>query len=227
MQLEKLNISKKLSGNYFYFAADSRYFDLYGKALALSLKKNATWSLIHVHLYNPTPEQENWCSCKDISYTQERIDANHPEFRTLCACIRFIRIPEIFKNEARIISFDCDVIANNNIPLSLFLSDTDKSKVTLKKGGKALASSVSFGLDNFRHEYSKRLIENFEKDNIFWFLDQVLLDELVGEGYLDVLRPDWSNTKMLPDRMIWTAKGARKENKPQYIELVNQYNSLK
>jgi hypothetical protein len=106
MILPSLNIPARLTGNFFYFAADSKYFDLYGKALALSLLQHAPWAKVHVHLYNPTDKQLEWCSQKNISYTNELLDVDDKEFNTLCACIRFIRIPEIFDPAAKIISFD-------------------------------------------------------------------------------------------------------------------------
>lgn len=223
MNLKSLTIDKKLSGNYFFFAADNIYFDLYGKALALSLKKHAPWANIHVHFYNRTDEQAKWCDNKKISHTNDVLDRNHPEFRTLCACVRFIRIPEIFEQEARILSFDCDVIANNTIPIEKFLTDTETSRVTLKKGNRALASTVTFGNDNFRNEFREKLLHHFSIDNIYWFLDQDLLDEMIAEKKLDTMFLEWTGTKMSPHQMIWTAKGERKNSKPQYQALINKY----
>lgn len=223
MKLEDLKVEKKLQGNFFFFAADNVYFDLYGKALALSLLKHAKWAKIHVHFYNQTPEQAAWCDRKGVSYTNDILDRSHPEFRTLCACIRFIRIPEIFDDNARVLSFDCDVIANNTIPQEKFLEDTNNSKVTLKKGNRALASTVTFGLDNFRHEYREKLLHNFSINNIYWFLDQDVLDEMIRENRLGTMFLEWTGTKMTPTQMIWTAKGERKNSKPQYQALIDKY----
>jgi hypothetical protein len=225
MILRPLEISPRLTGNFFYFAADSKYFDLYGKALALSLLQHAPWSKVHVHLYNPTNDQLDWCDQKTVSYSQELIDVNNKEFNTLCACIRFIRIPEIFEPSARIISFDCDVIANKLIPLAKFIEATDTSKITIRKGDKSLASAISFGLDDFRNRYSGRLNESFKQNNIYWFLDQDILDSMMIEKPISKLSSEWTGTKMTPDRMIWTAKGSRKHENEQYVNLLNFYNS--
>jgi len=225
MILRPLEVSPRLTGNFFYFAADSKYFDLYGKALALSLLQHAPWSKVHVHLYNPTNDQLDWCDQKTVSYSQELIDVNNKEFNTLCACIRFIRIPEIFEPSARIISFDCDVIANKLIPLAKFIEATDTSKITIRKGGKSLASAISFGLDDFRNRYSGRLTESFKQNNIYWFLDQDILDSMMIEKPISKLSSEWTGTKMTPDRMIWTAKGSRKHENEQYVNLLNFYNS--
>lgn len=227
MILPNLSLTSKAVGNYFYFAADSVYFDLYGQALALSLIKHAPWSNVHVHLYNPSDNQKLWCDRNNVKFTEEIINREDKEFNTLCACIRFIRIPEIFDPSARVISFDCDVIANNTIPLDVFLEATNSSKITIRKGGKSLASAISFGPDNFRNNYRDQLLENFIKDNIYWFLDQDVLDRMMLENPIPQLSSIWTSTKMTPDRMIWTAKGARKTENIQYVNLLNYYNSIK
>lgn len=223
MNISPLHNQIKLSGNCFYFAADNIYFDLYGKALALSLLDRAPWSKIHVHFYNQTIEQKDWCERKNISYSNDIIDRNNLEFRTLCACIRFIRIPEIFEQSARIIAFDCDVIAKNIIPKEKFIEDTKISKVTLRKGNRSLASAITFGNDNFRNDFRDRLLKNFEIDNIYWFLDQDVLDEMLQEEKVATMRSDWGGTKMLDGQMIWTAKGDRKISRAQYQQLIDYY----
>jgi hypothetical protein len=223
MNISPLDNQAKLSGNCFYFAADNIYFDLYGKALALSLLDRAPWSKIHVHFYNQTIEQKDWCERKNISYSNDIRDRDNPEFRTLCACIRFIRIPEIFEQSARIIAFDCDVIAKNIIPKEKFIEDTKVSKVTLRKGNRSLASAITFGNDNFRNDFRDRLLKNFEIDNIYWFLDQDVLDEMLQEEKVATMRSDWGGTKMLDGQMIWTAKGDRKISRAQYQQLIDYY----
>ena len=85
MILPNLSITQKLSGKFFYFAADTKYFELYGKALALSLLRHAPWANVHVHLYNPTIEQKTWCEIRNISFSVEIIDVAAKEFNTLCA----------------------------------------------------------------------------------------------------------------------------------------------
>lgn len=223
MKLEPLNIENKLVGNYFYFAADEIYFNLYGKALILSLQDRAPWAGIHVHFYNQTEEQKDWCKLKNISSSNDIIDRNNLEFRTLCACIRFIRIPEIFDQNSKIMAFDCDVIAKNVIPEEKFLEDTDKSKVTLRKGNRSLASAISFGNDNARNILRDKLLQNFEMDNIYWFLDQDIMDQMLSEKSLFPMTTEWTGTKMTDRQMIWTAKGQRKNSKGQYQELINYY----
>lgn len=226
MQLSIINGNLNLSGKFFYFAADTIYFDLYGKGLSLSLKNKAPWSQVHVHLFNPSEEQLKWCKSKKISFTFESVDISDDEKRkTYYACVRFIRIPEIFNDSSNILSLDCDQLANKNIPEIKFDQDTSISKVTVKKNGRALASAIGFGKDNFRHEYRNRLLSEFENDNIYWFLDQDILDQLISERKVETMGFDWTGTKMTENQMMWTAKGERKNSKQQYVDLLNYYNA--
>ncbi len=227
MNIPQIQGQTNQSGKFFFFAADNNYFNLYGKALAYSLKQHAPWAKVHVHIYNPTADQLTWCDQHSVSYTYESVDRDYKEIKTYYACVRFIRIPEIFSNDSRIISFDCDVLARKEIPENVFDRDTKSSRVTIrKKTGKSLASAIFFGPDDFRHRYANHLKENFAKDNVYWFLDQVVLDEMLSKGEADPIGYEiWTSTKMNNNDIFWTAKGDRKESKLQYVELLNFYNS--
>jgi hypothetical protein len=187
MILESIKGKIGLTGNFFYFAADTIYFENFGKALLKSLKIHAAWANLHVHLYNPTQSQLVWCDDKNVSVSYESVDPLDKEFSTLCACIRFIRIAEIFDPTARIMSFDCDVIANRPISQDMFLDSTTHSRVTVKKNGRSLASAIAVGPDNFRYYYRDALLDKFLKNEIYWFLDQDILDELILDKKVDVM----------------------------------------
>ncbi len=59
-------------GFFIYAAADSRYFDLYGRALINSVLLNTDYG-IHIHLYDPTDQQLEFCSRPRISVTWENL----------------------------------------------------------------------------------------------------------------------------------------------------------
>ncbi len=55
-----------------YTAADSVYFDNFGKQFIQSIKHNTNYG-VHIHLYDPTPEQLNYCLETDkVSFTYEK-----------------------------------------------------------------------------------------------------------------------------------------------------------
>jgi len=62
-------------GFFIYAAADSTYFDLYGRSLVNSVLANTTFGC-HIHLYDPTPAQIDWCLARPrVSISWETISA--------------------------------------------------------------------------------------------------------------------------------------------------------
>jgi lipopolysaccharide biosynthesis glycosyltransferase len=225
MILPKISGQTNITQDSFYFAADTTYLNLYGKALALSLKEHAPWSNIHIHIFNPTPEQLIWCTGNNITFSYEGVDTAINELRTYYACVRFIRIPEIFNSACRIISLDCDGIVVKPITKDKFITDTNTSKVLWReKQQMSLASSVFYGLDNFRVVYADKLKPYFENDTFKWFLDQNIMDEMIRNNEIDItVNTDWGNGKVGKNTLIWTGKGDKKFN-PEFQQLLQKYN---
>jgi len=221
------NISGQLNieQDSFYFAADTVYLDLYGKALALSLKKHAPWSNIHIHIFNASEDQLNWCNLNNITCTHETVDTSIDELRTYYACVRFIRVPEIFSRSCRVISLDCDGIVVKPITKDKFIAATNISKVLWReKQQMSLASSVFYGPDNFRIAYADKLKPYFENDTFKWFLDQHIMDEMIQHKEVDItVNTDWGNGKVGMNTLIWTGKGDKKFN-PEFQQLLQEYN---
>jgi hypothetical protein len=67
------------------------------------------------------------------------------------------------------------------------------------------------GTHEFLQKYAQQLRLSIQADDIYWFLDQVLLDQLVPiyrKGLLPMSYIDWA---MRDESAIWSAKGKRKE----------------
>jgi hypothetical protein len=216
----QINIEK----NSFYFGANHTYLELYGKALCLSLKKYAPWAHIHVHLFNPLSEQLEWLKNLNITCSYEYIDESLEEIKTYYACVRFIRIPEIFSKAARIISLDADGVAVRPITKEKFINDTNFSKVLWReKHQQSLASSVLYGPDKFRFKYANLLKKHFLDDDFKWFLDQNIMDNMIADNKVEIFtEKDWGNSKIGKRTLIWSAKGDKKSN-DEFQELVQQY----
>jgi hypothetical protein len=225
MILPQINGQVNITQDSFYFAADSVYLNLYGKALALSLKEHALWSNIHIHIFNPTHDQLSWCSANNITCSYEYIDTSIDELRTYYSCVRFIRVPEIFNKNCRVISLDCDGIVVKTITRDRFINDTNISKVLWReKQQMSLASSVFYGPDNFRIEYANKLKSYFENDTFKWFLDQNIMDEMLKNNEVQItVSTDWGNAKVGKQTLIWTGKGDKKFN-PEFQQLLQKYN---
>jgi len=224
MILPKIQGNLNISKNSFFIGSDSIYMELYTKFLALSLKKYAPWANIHLHIFNPTLEQIQWCIKNTITCTYEYVKLEK-EPNTYYACVRFIRIPEIFKNDTRIITLDADGIAIKDIDEKIFMDFTNHSAVMWREKQKtSLASSVFFGNDSFRFLYSDRLTYYFKNDSFNWFLDQNILDQLIKlEHVKTTISNIWGNPKIGKNTLIWTAKGEKKFNL-EFQKLQKQYN---
>ncbi len=220
------NIS--LSGKFFYFGCDFLYFEEYGKTLANSLKIYAPWATVHCHIFNPTSEQLEWCKLKSISVSYEYIDPEIREAKTYYACVRFIRVPEIFNSSARIISLDCDSVVIADLSENQFDKDTSSTKVFWRtKGGRSLASAVMFGPDNIRNAYADILRKSFEDDSYQWFLDQNVMDQMISENKFGITTDTTWGTAAPHKKKgcIWTGKGDKKFSK-EFQDLLEQYRNL-
>lgn len=60
-------------GFFIYAAADTRYFDLYGRALINSVLRNTDHG-VHIHIYDPAPQQLDFCQRSRCSVTWEHLD---------------------------------------------------------------------------------------------------------------------------------------------------------
>jgi hypothetical protein len=237
--------------NFFIYAAcDQSYFDDFGAAFINSIQRN-TQSKIHIHLFNPTDRQLNFCRDHQVSITWETVEpelftlsaqrwehvpAYEPEKsqydrtqnamgkggdttilariqKTYYACARFIRLAELCLSNG-VFAVDIDAIVRHPIPEPGFESDFYLHHIDGKKA-RYLAGGIwvnpgQQGIQ-FLNQYAQLLKSNFEKDHVYWGLDQDVLDQIVPQfnhGQLPISYIDWH---MRSDSLIWTAKGTRKE----------------
>jgi hypothetical protein len=238
--------------NFFiYAAADRRYFDLHGKALINSVLANTPEYGVHIHIYDPRPDQIAFCkNTPGVSCTYENLDsvpfneitnywAARTEFdndrqrqmakkgktlgnkgltklirQTYYACVRFIRLAEILPEGVRCLSIDVDGLVRGAFEHELG-GKPDFFLYEKPKDGTHLAGAILFngkhGSHAFLQEYARALNHAVEQNDIYWFLDQLVLDQLVPEyrkGLLPMSYIDWA---MRAESPIWSAKGPRKE----------------
>ena len=236
--------------NFFiYTAADSVYFDTHARPLINSVRKNAPDLGIHIHLYDPTPEQIAFCQQPMVSYTYELLDhqslAGTTEYwltrtdftndrqrqmykkgqtlgrdelhrlvkQTYYACARFIRLAQILPQGKKCLAIDVDGLVRK--PFDYNLGSADFYLYEKPKDGTHLAGAILFngqsGTHEFLQNYAGQLTVAFERDDVYWFLDQYILDQLVPryvKGLLPMSYIDWA---MRTESAIWSAKGKRKE----------------
>jgi hypothetical protein len=132
---------------------------------------------------------------------------------TYYACTRFIRLQQLFRAGMTCLSLDVDGLIRKNFSMQFDTKDIylyEKPKDHTHLAG-ALLFQSHVGSQNFLNEYADQLTQSVNQGDLYWFLDQIVLDKLVPQyqkGLLPMSYIDWA---MKPDSAIWSAKGKRKE----------------
>jgi hypothetical protein len=235
---------------FIYAAADTVYFDLHAKPLIKSIITNTPEFGVHVHIYNPRPDQVDFCRNIDgvtcsyetttesefqhaadywLSRTQFVNDRQQQMFKkgqkqgrselltlikqTYYACTRFVRLAELLRPGQRCLSIDVDGLVRGQFTDQL--GPQDFYLYEKPKDGTHLAGAILFngtdGSHRFLQEYAGRLRSSIGEDDLYWFLDQVVLDQLVPQYHKGLLPMSYIDWAMRDESAIWSAKGKRKE----------------
>jgi hypothetical protein len=135
--------------------------------------------------------------------------------KTYFACVRFVRLCEIFDPDLQMFAMDVDAI----VKLKLHSPGSDKDFYLHRIHGRKaryLAGGIWLNAREencrFLKEYAQTISDYFYRDYVYWGIDQDVLETVVpsyNHGQLPVSYIDW---QMQPSSMIWTAKGARKND---------------
>ena len=251
MHLPIVHGSLHQSDYFIYTASDAAYFDQFGATLINSIQSNTDLG-IHVHLFNPTEHQLDFCAKQSVSVTYETVildefaaaahrwrsttlnDLEKTQLdrtlnamrkgrdqtilermqKTYYACARFVRLAELFDQSASVLAIDIDALVRQppaQLPgtKDFYIHQITGKKARILAGGVFLNPTV--GSDQFLIEYAEKIKTYFDRDYIYWGLDQDILDQIVPKynyGQLPIEYIDWN---MQPSSCIWTAKGTRKE----------------
>lgn len=131
--------------------------------------------------------------------------------KTYYACVRFIRLNQLLSEATPCLAIDVDGLVRANFNYAI--SDEVDFLLYQKRNNEHLAGAMLFNKNSkpFLTQYASELQQAIENDDLYWFLDQLVLDRIVPnykKGLLPVSYIDW---EMSPNSSIWTAKGKRKE----------------
>jgi hypothetical protein len=133
--------------------------------------------------------------------------------QTYYACARFVRLSEILAPEQKCLALDVDGLVR--APFTNNLGAADFYLYRKPKDGTHLAGALLFngtaGSNKFLQQYASLLRENIAAQELYWFLDQFILDQLVPSCNVGLLPMSYIDWAMKPDSAIWSAKGKRKE----------------
>jgi hypothetical protein len=211
-----MNSYKKIDKKGFYCSSDTMYFNTWTKLFILSAKHHAPWAHIHVHIFDPTESDYSWCKKNNISISSEVTPSqycnNIETKKGYWVNMRFVRLPELYKDSTPVISVDADSVFACDLPESQFDLDMTHSWVTTAKNReqRSLGSAVGFASDSARHDLRNALLALPE---LTWYQDQIEMDCLLNQGIFAEQDRRYSDFKMTAGSYIWTGKGNRKFKK--------------
>lgn len=132
---------------------------------------------------------------------------------TYYACMRFVRLAQLMRPGQRCLELDVDGLVRG--PFETNLGDADFYLYEKPKDGTHLAGAILFngkaGSHEFLQAYGRTIGQSIQNNDIYWFLDQVVLDQLVPQYHKGLLPMSYIDWAMRADSAIWSAKGPRKE----------------
>jgi len=132
--------------------------------------------------------------------------------KTYFACARFIRLEELLQTSQSVFSMDVDAIVRKKIPLLPAGPD-----LYIRRNRQFLAGGIyltgTADSKKFLNQYATILRKNLQEDQIYWSLDQDILDVIVGRFRYAELPFAYIDWEMKNSSFIWTAKGTRKNLK--------------
>jgi hypothetical protein len=137
--------------------------------------------------------------------------------KTYYACTRFIRLSELLTKPTYVIMLDTDSLVRNRFDLLSKDYDIHIYEKNHKKHVKYtqhLASTIFYtGTDSslrLIHDHARLILEEYNKDTLYWFLDQETLDVAIQKYSKKALDLSFVDFDMKDASNIWCAKGPRK-----------------
>lgn len=139
--------------------------------------------------------------------------------KTYFACIRFVRLRDIFDSRYNMFAMDVDAVVQKRLIAPGQDHDFYIHRIHGKKA-RFLAGAIWLNAresnKRFLHEYAESILHYFETDHIYWGIDQDMLEQVVPRFPHAELGKTYIDWDMLPHSMVWTAKGTRKSD-PRFL----------
>jgi hypothetical protein len=143
-------------------------------------------------------------------------DLQHRLQKTYYACVRFVRLAELFDPTVHMFAMDVDAIVrfpliSPGLQHGFYIHRIHGRRARYLAGGIWLNPCTAN--QAFLEAYNQAIRDYFDRDYIYWGIDQDVLERVVpahDHGELPISYIDWN---MQPDSAVWTAKGARKDNR--------------
>jgi hypothetical protein len=141
-------------------------------------------------------------------------DLQHRLQKTYYACVRFMRLAELFDPALHMFAMDVDAVVRAPL-VSPGSEHGFYIHRILERRARYLAGGIWFNpcIENktFLTEYGETIRDYFDRDYVYWGIDQDVLEHVVpryDHGELPRRYIDW---EMRNSSAVWTAKGSRKD----------------
>ena len=215
LTLAPLQNSTKIDRIGFMICGDSNYFQNWIKTLYFSIQKHAVWAHIHIHLFDPSPEDLQWLTTQDCTWTWENIPQEHLgsdlERVLYLGAARYMRIREIYTDDTVMINQDADSLMVRDLPRDEFLKSLERSWIPVapKREQRSLASAIGMGSDNTRHIICDRYSAVYGTPDWIFAYDQRVMDQMLAAGEITAMDLRYTDYKFGESSYIWTGKGNR------------------
>lgn len=161
--------------NNILLSCDWNYYNDWARWCIKSIKHYNPWINITTHIINPLDQDE----IPGVRYEYEQVDlTQYKEPVAYYQAARFIKVAELFDDTDLVMTLDCDTVCTQSFSQEEF--ETLANQVSVLHHHKAdrwLAGLVTYGTENFRHDYRQQLLDK-SYDDWTYGLDQVVLADL-------------------------------------------------
>jgi len=224
-----------------FAACDSKYFLEHAAPLIYSASEVGKKD-VHVHIVNPTDEAIslagvlNATTKQRVTYTYNDMEFGEewtPEMiRAYYASLRFLVAPHILQTAGGMLIVDVDCIFMNEFdyptkPIGFFPRESLPGTAGWEaEGTKVAAGAVYYHKNAF--EVATAVADELSKLPLQWFNDQIALSRTFARvdnkdafHHFDSMFMDW---EFVEGSVIWTGKGPRKYDNPEYVAKKNKWN---
>lgn len=152
-------------------------------------------------------------------------DIHERMMKTYFACVRFVRLAEIFDCRWEMFAMDVDAVVRSPLQSpgrnhAFYLHRIHGRKARFLAGGIWINADKNNNV--FLNEYAGAIQDYFHRDHVYWGIDQDVLENVApgnSPGQLPISYIDWN---WGDHSTVWTAKGTRKTD-PVFQAAKNQY----
>ena len=143
--------------NTVFFSCDEDYYNDWGINLIRSIQHYNPWMNIHAHVVNPKKLVE----MKQVIYTTEtKKFYSESERISYLQCSRFLAVPKYYPTTELVMAIDADTICTQSSDPDYFKQTAEHVSVLKHhKNNNWLAGLVTFGENDFRHVFAKKILE--------------------------------------------------------------------